>query len=66
MKPKSIQKYICLYVNVILCLCRFADTEVRSVAVSWIEKSSDDELADYLPQLVQVANNTKINVQMCT
>lgn len=33
---------------------RFADTEVRSVAVSWIEKSSDDELADYLPQLVQV------------
>lgn len=37
------------------CVCgRFADTEVRSVAVSWIEKSSDDELADYLPQLVQV------------
>lgn len=35
-------------------LCRFADTEVRSVAVSWIVKSSDDELADYLPQLVQV------------
>ncbi|XP_053175017.1 phosphatidylinositol 4-phosphate 3-kinase C2 domain-containing subunit alpha isoform X1 [Scomber japonicus] len=32
---------------------KFADTEVRSVAVSWIAKSSDDELADYLPQLVQ-------------
>uniref|UniRef100_A0A3Q3F3G5 Phosphatidylinositol 4-phosphate 3-kinase C2 domain-containing subunit alpha n=1 Tax=Kryptolebias marmoratus TaxID=37003 RepID=A0A3Q3F3G5_KRYMA len=32
---------------------KFADTEVRSVAVSWIEKSSDDELVDYLPQLVQ-------------
>uniref|UniRef100_A0A3P8UG92 Phosphatidylinositol 4-phosphate 3-kinase C2 domain-containing subunit alpha n=1 Tax=Cynoglossus semilaevis TaxID=244447 RepID=A0A3P8UG92_CYNSE len=32
---------------------KFADTEVRSVAVSWIEKSSDDELTDYLPQLVQ-------------
>ncbi|XP_037539021.1 phosphatidylinositol 4-phosphate 3-kinase C2 domain-containing subunit alpha [Nematolebias whitei] len=32
---------------------KFADTEVRSVAVSWIVKSSDDELADYLPQLVQ-------------
>lgn len=32
---------------------KFADTEVRSVAVSWIEKSGDDELADYLPQLVQ-------------
>ncbi|XP_059191312.1 phosphatidylinositol 4-phosphate 3-kinase C2 domain-containing subunit alpha [Centropristis striata] len=32
---------------------KFADTEVRTVAVSWIEKSSDDELADYLPQLVQ-------------
>ncbi|KTG44161.1 hypothetical protein cypCar_00013741 [Cyprinus carpio] len=31
----------------------FADTEVRKVAVSWIESSSDDELADYLPQLVQ-------------
>lgn len=35
-------------------VCRFADTEVRSVAVSWIKKSSDDELAGYLPQLVQV------------
>ncbi|KAM6937548.1 phosphatidylinositol 4-phosphate 3-kinase C2 domain-containing subunit alpha [Xenentodon cancila] len=32
---------------------KFADTEVRSVAVSWIQKSTDDELADYLPQLVQ-------------
>ncbi|KAM4619533.1 phosphatidylinositol 4-phosphate 3-kinase C2 domain-containing subunit alpha [Polymixia lowei] len=32
---------------------KFADTEVRSVAVSWIESSTDDELADYLPQLVQ-------------
>uniref|UniRef100_A0A8C9WSY2 Phosphatidylinositol-4-phosphate 3-kinase catalytic subunit type 2 alpha n=1 Tax=Scleropages formosus TaxID=113540 RepID=A0A8C9WSY2_SCLFO len=32
---------------------KFADTEVRSVAVSWIEGSSDDELLDYLPQLVQ-------------
>uniref|UniRef100_A0AAQ4PT58 Phosphatidylinositol-4-phosphate 3-kinase catalytic subunit type 2 alpha n=1 Tax=Gasterosteus aculeatus aculeatus TaxID=481459 RepID=A0AAQ4PT58_GASAC len=32
---------------------KFADTEVRNVAVSWIEKSSDDELTDYLPQLVQ-------------
>ncbi|XP_068595133.1 phosphatidylinositol 4-phosphate 3-kinase C2 domain-containing subunit alpha [Brachionichthys hirsutus] len=32
---------------------KFADTEVRRVAVGWIEKSSDDELADYLPQLVQ-------------
>ncbi|XP_051581020.1 phosphatidylinositol 4-phosphate 3-kinase C2 domain-containing subunit alpha-like [Myxocyprinus asiaticus] len=31
----------------------FADTEVRKVAVNWIESSSDDELADYLPQLVQ-------------
>lgn len=35
-------------------VCRFADTEVRRVAVSWIEQSNDDELADYLPQLVQV------------
>ncbi|KAM6973515.1 phosphatidylinositol 4-phosphate 3-kinase C2 domain-containing subunit alpha [Aplochiton taeniatus] len=32
---------------------KFADTEVRSVAVSWIKTSSDDELTDYLPQLVQ-------------
>ncbi|KAM7415085.1 hypothetical protein PAMA_019762 [Pampus argenteus] len=32
---------------------KFADTEVRGVAVGWIEKSSDDELVDYLPQLVQ-------------
>lgn len=33
---------------------RFADTEVRSMAVRWIENCSDDELTDYLPQLVQV------------
>ncbi|XP_020780649.1 phosphatidylinositol 4-phosphate 3-kinase C2 domain-containing subunit alpha [Boleophthalmus pectinirostris] len=32
---------------------RFADSEVRTVAVSWIQQSSDDELSDYLPQLVQ-------------
>ncbi|XP_056454460.1 phosphatidylinositol 4-phosphate 3-kinase C2 domain-containing subunit alpha isoform X2 [Gadus chalcogrammus] len=32
---------------------KFADTEVRRVAVGWIEVSTDDELADYLPQLVQ-------------
>ncbi|XP_015193707.2 phosphatidylinositol 4-phosphate 3-kinase C2 domain-containing subunit alpha [Lepisosteus oculatus] len=32
---------------------KFADTEVRRMAVNWIESSSDDELADYLPQLVQ-------------
>ncbi|XP_064193019.1 phosphatidylinositol 4-phosphate 3-kinase C2 domain-containing subunit alpha [Anguilla rostrata] len=32
---------------------KFADTEVRNMAVTWIEGSSDDELADYLPQLVQ-------------
>lgn len=32
---------------------KFADTDVRKVAVSWIQSCSDDELADYLPQLVQ-------------
>ncbi|MCI4379327.1 hypothetical protein PGIGA_G00226650 [Pangasianodon gigas] len=32
---------------------KFADTEVRAMAVSWIEICSDDELTDYLPQLVQ-------------
>ncbi|XP_060779986.1 phosphatidylinositol 4-phosphate 3-kinase C2 domain-containing subunit alpha isoform X2 [Neoarius graeffei] len=32
---------------------KFADTEVRTMAVSWIEICSDDELTDYLPQLVQ-------------
>ncbi|KAI1889845.1 hypothetical protein AGOR_G00167120 [Albula goreensis] len=32
---------------------KFADTEVRSMAVTWIKGSSDDELAHYLPQLVQ-------------
>ncbi|XP_050990973.1 phosphatidylinositol 4-phosphate 3-kinase C2 domain-containing subunit alpha [Labeo rohita] len=46
---------------------KFADTEVRKVAVSWIESSSDDELADYLPQLVQAVkfechlNNALVN-----
>ena len=33
---------------------RFADREVRSKAVEWIQRLSDDELCDYLPQLVQV------------
>ncbi|XP_058244023.1 phosphatidylinositol 4-phosphate 3-kinase C2 domain-containing subunit alpha isoform X2 [Hemibagrus wyckioides] len=32
---------------------KYADTEVRHMAVSWIEICSDDELTDYLPQLVQ-------------
>ncbi|XP_066540446.1 phosphatidylinositol 4-phosphate 3-kinase C2 domain-containing subunit alpha [Hoplias malabaricus] len=32
---------------------KFADTEVRNTAVSWIQSCSDDELTDYLPQLVQ-------------
>ncbi|KAM9480748.1 phosphatidylinositol 4-phosphate 3-kinase C2 domain-containing subunit alpha isoform 1-T3 [Clarias gariepinus] len=32
---------------------KFADTDVRAKAVSWIEVCSDDELTDYLPQLVQ-------------
>uniref|UniRef100_A0A8C4LJ90 Phosphatidylinositol-4-phosphate 3-kinase catalytic subunit type 2 alpha n=1 Tax=Equus asinus asinus TaxID=83772 RepID=A0A8C4LJ90_EQUAS len=32
---------------------RFADQEVRSLAVTWIEAISDDELTDLLPQFVQ-------------
>ncbi|XP_030894070.1 phosphatidylinositol 4-phosphate 3-kinase C2 domain-containing subunit alpha [Leptonychotes weddellii] len=32
---------------------KFADQEVRSVAVTWIEAISDDELTDLLPQFVQ-------------
>ncbi|XP_075402120.1 phosphatidylinositol 4-phosphate 3-kinase C2 domain-containing subunit alpha [Tenrec ecaudatus] len=32
---------------------KFADQEVRSQAVSWIEAISDDELTDLLPQFVQ-------------
>ncbi|XP_076842145.1 phosphatidylinositol 4-phosphate 3-kinase C2 domain-containing subunit alpha [Brachyhypopomus gauderio] len=32
---------------------KFADSEVRRMAVSWVEGCSDDELLDYLPQLVQ-------------
>ncbi|XP_060623795.2 phosphatidylinositol 4-phosphate 3-kinase C2 domain-containing subunit alpha [Anolis sagrei] len=31
----------------------FADQEVRTKAVKWIEATSDDELADILPQFVQ-------------
>lgn len=52
---------LCLVVRVIF---RFADTEVRKVAVSWIESSSDDELADYLPQLVQVCAYTHTHTLM--
>ncbi|XP_001510027.3 phosphatidylinositol 4-phosphate 3-kinase C2 domain-containing subunit alpha [Ornithorhynchus anatinus] len=32
---------------------KFADQEVRTIAVNWIEAISDDELADFLPQFVQ-------------
>ncbi|XP_041472196.1 phosphatidylinositol 4-phosphate 3-kinase C2 domain-containing subunit beta-like [Lytechinus variegatus] len=32
---------------------RFADQHVRSKAVQWIQPLEDDELCDYLPQLVQ-------------
>ncbi|XP_038054039.1 phosphatidylinositol 4-phosphate 3-kinase C2 domain-containing subunit beta-like isoform X2 [Patiria miniata] len=32
---------------------RFADKEVRCTAVKWMQCISDDELCDYLPQLVQ-------------
>ncbi|XP_029812515.1 phosphatidylinositol 4-phosphate 3-kinase C2 domain-containing subunit alpha isoform X2 [Suricata suricatta] len=32
---------------------KFADQEVRSIAVTWIEALSDDELTDLLPQFVQ-------------
>ncbi|XP_070931122.1 phosphatidylinositol 4-phosphate 3-kinase C2 domain-containing subunit alpha isoform X2 [Macaca nemestrina] len=32
---------------------KFADQEVRSLAVTWIEAISDDELTDLLPQFVQ-------------
>ncbi|XP_071954841.1 phosphatidylinositol 4-phosphate 3-kinase C2 domain-containing subunit beta-like [Antedon mediterranea] len=31
----------------------FADKEVRTLAVSWIRSMTDDDLCDYLPQLVQ-------------
>ncbi|XP_072475709.1 phosphatidylinositol 4-phosphate 3-kinase C2 domain-containing subunit alpha isoform X5 [Notamacropus eugenii] len=32
---------------------KFADQEVRALAVNWIEAISDDELTDFLPQFVQ-------------
>uniref|UniRef100_A0A4W3JKP8 Phosphatidylinositol-4-phosphate 3-kinase catalytic subunit type 2 alpha n=1 Tax=Callorhinchus milii TaxID=7868 RepID=A0A4W3JKP8_CALMI len=32
---------------------KFADQEVRSVAVNWLEAVTDDKLVDYLPQFVQ-------------
>lgn len=39
---------------------RFDDQEVRSLAVSWIEAISDDELTDLLPQFVQVGVFTRL------
>lgn len=39
---------------------RFADQEVRSLAVSWMEAISDDELTDLLPQFVQVGVFTRL------
>lgn len=51
-------QYLVCHSTVRVCVSsRFADTEVRRVAVSWIQESSDDELADYLPQLVQVRSD---------
>ncbi|XP_069754328.1 phosphatidylinositol 4-phosphate 3-kinase C2 domain-containing subunit alpha isoform X2 [Narcine bancroftii] len=32
---------------------KFADKEVRSIAVNWIERMTNDELVDYLPQFVE-------------
>ncbi|KAJ8249138.1 hypothetical protein GJAV_G00231570 [Gymnothorax javanicus] len=36
-----------------LLVSRFSDSHVRGAAVDWIKSCSDDELMDYLPQLVQ-------------
>lgn len=36
-----------------LLLPSFPDFRIREVAVEWISKQQDDELCDYLPQLVQ-------------
>ncbi|XP_041052806.1 phosphatidylinositol 4-phosphate 3-kinase C2 domain-containing subunit alpha [Carcharodon carcharias] len=36
---------------------KFADQEVRSTAVNWIELMTDDELVDYLPQFVEAVKH---------
>lgn len=36
-----------------LLLPSFPDTHVREIAIDWIGKQHDDELCDYLPQLLQ-------------
>ncbi|XP_072905493.1 phosphatidylinositol 4-phosphate 3-kinase C2 domain-containing subunit alpha isoform X1 [Hemitrygon akajei] len=36
---------------------KFADKEVRSTAVNWIEQMTDDELVDYLPQFVEAVKH---------
>ncbi|XP_067902369.1 phosphatidylinositol 4-phosphate 3-kinase C2 domain-containing subunit alpha [Heterodontus francisci] len=36
---------------------KFADQEVRSKAVNWIELMTDDELVDYLPQFVEAVKH---------
>ena len=33
--------------------CRLADSEVRKTAVCWLSGLPDDDLCDFLPQLVQ-------------
>lgn len=41
--------HVCMYVS----NCRLADSEVRKTAVCWLSGLPDDDLCDFLPQLVQ-------------
>jgi len=40
-------------VNYCISPCSFPDMKVREMAVEWIRELSNDELVDYLPQLLQ-------------
>ena len=53
-KTASLERNRC-QILILWYASRFADQEVRSLAVTWIEAISDDELTDLLPQFVQVS-----------
>ena len=43
-------------------ICSFPDSHVRTKAIHWIRHLTNDELCDYLPQLVQVSHIAVVSI----
>lgn len=46
-------EYFSSFQRYLICGYSFPDVEVRKTAVKWMESFSDDEVVDFLPQLIQ-------------